>query len=156
MTPLRLSAGFKPGWATSKEFTLYMQPVQDLTVEDRISRTQYQYTMEDADGNELSAWAPKLVDKLTALPQLHDVASDQQDRGLQETITIDRDTASRLGILPQVIDDTCTTHLANDSIHDFHATESVSRGPRSGPDVPAEPDALNRFLCIRPTARKFR
>jgi multidrug efflux pump len=89
-----------------KGITLYMQPVQDLTVEDRISRTQYQYTMEDADGNELSAWAPKLVDKLTALPQLHDVASDQQDRGLQETITIDRDTASRLGILPQVIDDT--------------------------------------------------
>ena len=89
-----------------KGITLYMQPVQDLTVEDRISRTQYQYTMEDSDGNELSAWAPKLVDKLTALPQLHDVASDQQDRGLQETITIDRDTASRLGILPQVIDDT--------------------------------------------------
>ena len=89
-----------------KGITLYMQPVQDLTVEDRISRTQYQYTMEDSDGNELSAWAPKLVDKLTALPQLRDVASDQQDRGLQETITIDRDTASRLGILPQVIDDT--------------------------------------------------
>src|SRR6266550_2446928 len=89
-----------------KGITLYMQPVQDLTVEDRISRTQYQYTMEDSDGNELSAWAPKLVDKLTALPQLHDVARDQQDRGLQETITIDRDTASRLGILPQVIDDT--------------------------------------------------
>ena len=89
-----------------KGITLYMQPVQDLTVEDRISRTQYQYTMEDSDGNELSAWAPKLVDKLTALPQLHDVASDQQDRGLQETITIDRDTASGLGILPQVIDDT--------------------------------------------------
>jgi len=58
-----------------KGITLYMQPVQDLTVEDRISRTQYQYTMEDSDGNELSAWAPKLVDKLTALPQLRDVAS---------------------------------------------------------------------------------
>ena len=89
-----------------KGITLYMQPVQDLTVEDRISRTQFQYTMEDADAQELSVWAPKLLDKLTALPQLHDVASDQQDRGLQETIAIDRDTASRLGILPQVIDDT--------------------------------------------------
>jgi multidrug efflux pump len=89
-----------------KGITLYMQPVQDLTVEDRISRTQFQYSMEDADGKELSDWAPKLVDKLTALPQLRDVASDQQDRGLQETITIDRDTASRLGILPQTIDDT--------------------------------------------------
>ena len=89
-----------------KGITLYMQPVQDLTVEDRISRTQYQYSMEDADGKELSIWAPKLVDKLAALPQLRDVASDQQDRGLQTTIAIDRDTASRLGILPQTIDDT--------------------------------------------------
>jgi multidrug efflux pump len=89
-----------------KGITLYMQPVQDLTVEDRISRTQYQYTMEDADGKELSDWGPKLIDKLTALPQLRDVASDQQDRGLQATISIDRDTASRLGILPQTIDDT--------------------------------------------------
>ncbi|MBZ5698457.1 MAG: multidrug efflux RND transporter permease subunit [Acidobacteriia bacterium] len=89
-----------------KGITLYLQPVQDLTVEDRISRTQFQYTMEDADGKELADWAPKLADKLNALPQLRDVASDQQDRGLQETITIDRDTASRLGILPQTIDDT--------------------------------------------------
>jgi multidrug efflux pump len=89
-----------------KGITLYMQPVQDLTVEDRISRTQFQYTMEDADGKELSDWAPKLMDKLNALPQLRDVASDQQDRGLQATIAIDRDTASRLGILPQTIDDT--------------------------------------------------
>src|SRR6202171_424274 len=89
-----------------KGITLYMQPVQDLTVEDRISRTQFQYTMEDADGKELSDWGPRLVDKLTALPQLRDVASDQQDRGLQATISIDRDTASRLGIAPQLIDDT--------------------------------------------------
>jgi multidrug efflux pump len=85
---------------------LYMQPVQDLTVEDRISRTQYQYTMEDADGQELSVWAPKLIDKLRSLPQLTDVASDQQERGMQASLTIDRDTASRLGILPQTIDDT--------------------------------------------------
>src|SRR5260221_13850473 len=89
-----------------KGITLFMQPVQDLTVEDRISRTQFQYTMEDADGKELSDWAPKLLATLTALPQLRDVASDQQDRGLQATIAIDRDTASRLGILPQTIDDT--------------------------------------------------
>ena len=85
---------------------LYMQPVQDLTVEDRISRTQYQYTMEDADGQELSVWAPKLMDKLRNLSQLTDVASDQQERGMQASLTIDRDTASRLGILPQTIDDT--------------------------------------------------
>ena len=89
-----------------KGINLYMQPVQDLTVEDRISRTQYQYTMEDADGQELAQWSPKLVDKLRNLSQLTDVASDQQERGMQATLTIDRDTASRLGILPQTIDDT--------------------------------------------------
>jgi multidrug efflux pump len=86
--------------------TLYLQPVQDLTVEDRISRTQFQYTMEDANAQELEEWAPKLMDRLRNLPQLTDVASDQQERGMQATLTIDRDTASRLGILPQAIDDT--------------------------------------------------
>ena len=92
--------------ADVKGIALYLQPVQDLTVEDRISRTQYQYTMEDADGNELAQWAPKLIDKLRNLSQLTDVASDQQERGMQASLTIDRDTASRLGILPQTIDDT--------------------------------------------------
>jgi multidrug efflux pump len=85
---------------------LYMQPVQDLTVEDRVSRTQYQYSIEDADGNELALWAPKLVEKLKSLPQLRDVATDQQDQGLEANLVIDRDTAARLGILPQAIDDT--------------------------------------------------
>jgi len=85
---------------------LYMQPVQDLTVENRVSRTQYQYTLEDADARELSDWAPRLLERLRALPELRDVASDQQDRGLQAALVIDRDTASRLGVLPQVIDDT--------------------------------------------------
>ena len=89
-----------------KGITLYLQPVQDLTVEDRISRTQFQYTMEDADARELAEWAPKLIDKLRDLPQLTDVASDQQELGTQASLVIDRDTASRLGILPQVIDDT--------------------------------------------------
>jgi multidrug efflux pump len=86
--------------------TLYMQPVQDLTVENRVSRTQYQYSLEDADARELGEWAPRLVERLKALPELRDVASDQQDRGLGAALVIDRDTASRLGILPQAIDNT--------------------------------------------------
>jgi multidrug efflux pump len=86
--------------------TLYMQPVQDLTVEDRVSRTQFQYTVEDADVQELNSWAPKLVSKLQTAPELRDVASDQLNGGLQADLVIDRDTASRLGILPQAIDDT--------------------------------------------------
>jgi multidrug efflux pump len=86
--------------------SLYMQPVQDLTIETRVSRTQYQFTMEDADPKNLSIWTPKLVDALNQLPQLRDVTSDLQDQGLQATLTIDRNNASRLGITPAIIDNT--------------------------------------------------
>jgi multidrug efflux pump len=86
--------------------TLYMQPVQDLTVEDRVSRTQFQYSIEDADAQELSQWTTKLVEKLKTLPELRDVATDELNDGLKTNITIDRDTASRLGIFPQAIDNT--------------------------------------------------
>jgi multidrug efflux pump len=86
--------------------SLYMQPVQDLTIESRVSRTQYQFTMEDADPQQLSTWVPKLVDKLNQLPQLRDVTSDLQDNGLQAALVIDRNTASRLGITPATIDNT--------------------------------------------------
>jgi multidrug efflux pump len=86
--------------------TLYMQPVQDLTIEDRVSRTQFQYSLEDANAQELSQWVPRLLDKLRSRPELRDVASDMQTGGLKETLDIDRSTASRLGITPQNIDDT--------------------------------------------------
>jgi multidrug efflux pump len=83
---------------------LYMQPIQDLTVEDRVSRTQYQYTLSAADGKLLSEWVPRLVERLSQLPQLTDVASDLQDQGLQAYVDIDRDSAGRLGITPMAID----------------------------------------------------
>ncbi len=85
--------------------TLFMQPVQDLTVEDRVSRTQFQYSLEDPDPKELGIWVPRFVEKLQSLPELRDVASDQQNEGLQVRLVIDRDTASRLGITLQSIDD---------------------------------------------------
>ncbi len=95
----------QPELAEIHGITLFMQPVQDLTVETRVSRTQYQYSLEDPDPRELSEWAPKLVAKLQSLPELRDVASDQQTEGLQARVVIDRDTASRLGITPQMLDD---------------------------------------------------
>lgn len=95
-----------PKFASVKGIKLFMQPVQDLTVEDRVSRTEFQYSIEDADGRELSEWAPRLVAKLESLPQLRDVASDQLSSGLEASLDINRDTASRLGITPQTIDDT--------------------------------------------------
>jgi multidrug efflux pump len=96
----------QPGLEKIDGITLYMQPVQDLTVEDRVSRTQFQYSIEDADAQELSQWTPKLVDKLRQSKALRDVATDELNGGLRTTLTIDRDTASRLGIFPQAIDNT--------------------------------------------------
>ena len=85
---------------------LYMSPVQNITVDDRVSRTQYQYTLEDPDVNELNVWAGKLVDAMKKVPQLADVATDQQTGGLAVSLMIDRVTASRLGIAPDTIDNT--------------------------------------------------
>src|SRR3989475_1930887 len=96
----------QPQLARVDGITLFMQPVQDLTVEDRVSRTQFQYSLEDADTRELATWVPRFMQKLEALPMLRDVANDQQDQGLQTRLVIDRATASRLGISPQTLDNT--------------------------------------------------
>jgi multidrug efflux pump subunit AcrB len=87
-------------------FRLYMQPSQDITVGGRLSRTLYQYTLQDADPAELNEWAPKLLDKLRTQSILRDVTSDQQIAGTTATLTIDRDAAARFGIQPSQIDDT--------------------------------------------------
>jgi multidrug efflux pump len=96
----------QPGLATLTGITLYMQPVQDLSVDDRVSRTQYQYTLEDPSAAELNSYAPKMLAELQKLPELSDVASDQQTQGVQAKLVFDRPTASRLGITPTAIDDT--------------------------------------------------
>ena len=85
---------------------LYMQPVQDITVDDRVSRTEYQYTLEDPDTDELNEWTAKFVAQLKKLPELEDVATDQQTDGRAVSLMIDRVTASRLGIAPTTIDNT--------------------------------------------------
>ncbi|MGH8505047.1 MAG: efflux RND transporter permease subunit, partial [Stenotrophobium sp.] len=98
MTRLQQAAAQVPG------IKLYLQPVQDLTIEDRVSRTQYQFTVEDSDPDVLAQWVPKLVTALSRQPQLAGVASDLQQQGLAIYIQIDRDTAGRLGITPAAID----------------------------------------------------
>ena len=107
----KISAGdvirrIQPRLAGVAGITLFMQPVQDLTVEDRVSRTQFQYTLEDPNADELNAFSPKMVAKLKELPQLSDVATDQQVQGLRAKLVFDRDTAARLGITPATIDQT--------------------------------------------------
>jgi len=96
----------QPKLAAVSGIMLYMQPVQDLTVDDRVSRTQYQYTLEDPNADELNTWAPQLLAKLKALPELADVASDQQNSGLRASLVLDRNTASRLGLTTSTIDNT--------------------------------------------------
>ncbi|MGA8069422.1 MAG: efflux RND transporter permease subunit [Terriglobales bacterium] len=85
---------------------LFMQPVQNITVDDRVSRTQYQFTLEDPDANELNDWTNRFVERLKQLPELEDVATDQQTGGLAVALVIDRVTASRFGIAPTTIDNT--------------------------------------------------
>jgi multidrug efflux pump len=96
----------KPKLEQIQGIQLFMEPVQNITVDDRISRTQYQYTLEDSDANELNEWSERFVARLSQLPELANVATDQQLGGLAVYLKIDRITASRLGIAPSTIDNT--------------------------------------------------
>jgi multidrug efflux pump len=96
----------QPELARVPGITLFMQPVQDITVDDRVSRTQFQYTLEDPNADELNNFAPKMLAELEKLPELRDVASDQEVGGLRAKVVFDRETAMRLGITPSAIDQT--------------------------------------------------
>jgi hydrophobe/amphiphile efflux-1 (HAE1) family protein len=96
----------RPQLAKVEGAALFLQVAQDINVGGRLARTQYQYTLQDADLDELDQWAPKLLAKLKTVPELRDVATDQQTGGATLTLTIDRDQAARFGIQPQLIDDT--------------------------------------------------
>src|ERR1041385_2965591 len=98
----RLRAATEPVHGSS----LFMQAAQDVQIDSRVSRTQYQYTLQDADSAELAEWAPQLLARLRTQPALADVASDQQSGGVQVNVQVDRENASRLNVTPQAIDDT--------------------------------------------------
>jgi multidrug efflux pump len=121
--------------------TLFMQPVQDLTVGDRVSRTQFQYSLEDVNPRELATWVPKFVAKLKTLPELRDVATDQLNDGLLVSLAIDRDTASRLGILPADIDNTLYDAFGQRQVstiytqlNQYHVVMEVDPGFQQNPD----------------------
>jgi len=123
--------------------TLYMQPVQDLTVDTRVSRTQYHYSLEDPDIDELNTFAPRLVEGLRTRPELRDVSSDQQDRGLRVLVTIDRSTASRLGITPQLIDDSLYDAFGQRQISTIFTQLNQYRVVLNvKPDFQQDPDSL--------------
>jgi len=136
----------QPRLAAVPGITLYMQPVQDLTVENRVSRTQYQFSLEDPDPKELDDAATALVARLRKEPKLRDVASDQQNDGLRATLAIDRATAGRLGVTPQMIDDVLYDAFGQRQVstmftqlNQYHVVLSVA--PQFGRD----PQALDRL-----------
>ena len=145
--------------------SLFMQAAQDLQIDARVSRTQYQYILQDADAGELAEWTPKLVQKLGQLPQLSDVASDQQSNGLQLNVDVDREKASRLNVLTQAIDDTLydafgqrQVSIIFTQLNQFRVILEVEPNFRSSPDVldkiyvkssSGQPVPLSAFATMR-------
>ncbi len=125
---------------------LFMEPVQNITVDDRVSRTQYQYTLEDPDANELSDWTNRFVDRLKQLPELEDVATDQQTGGLAVSLVIDRVTASRLGIAPTTIDNTLYDAFGQRQISTMYTQVNQYHVVlESQPQFQLDPDKLNHI-----------
>jgi hydrophobe/amphiphile efflux-1 (HAE1) family protein len=131
--------------------TLYLQAAQDLNVGGRLARTQYQYTLQDADLNELNQWAPKLLGELQKLPQLRDVASDQQTNGTMLSVNIDRDQAARFGIQPSIIDQTLYYAFGQSQItqyftqlNSYHVVLEIT------PGLQTDPNTLNKIYVKSP------
>ncbi len=142
-------ARLQPKLALASGITVYLQAVQDLQIDSRQSRTQFQYTLEDADAAELRAWAPRVLEELGKLPELTDVAGDQQSGGLQMSLTIDRDTAARLGVAPQAIDDTLYDAFGQRQISTIFTQLNLYRVILEiKPELAESPDAL-RLIHVR-------
>ncbi|HLH51301.1 MAG TPA: efflux RND transporter permease subunit, partial [Roseiarcus sp.] len=130
---------------------LFLQSSQDIRIGGRFTRTQYQYTLQDADLNELNHWAPRMLQKLSKVPQLKDVASDQQTNGLQLDVTIDRDTAARLGLQPQVIDDTLYDAFGQRQVATLFTQLNQYRVVLEvKPDMQQDPAAIGRLYVRSP------
>jgi multidrug efflux pump len=125
---------------------LYMEPVQDITVDDRVSRTQYQYALEDPDASELADWTNRFVQRLKQLPELEDVATDQQPGGLALSLVIDRVTASRLGIAPTTIDNTLYDAFGQRQINTMYTQVNQYHVVlEAEPQFQKDPNKLNRI-----------
>jgi HAE1 family hydrophobic/amphiphilic exporter-1 len=131
---------------------LFMQAAQDVRLGGRATRTQFEYTLQDANLAELNEWAPKILDKMKTLPQLRDVATDQQTQGTTLTLTIDRDTASRFGIQPQLIDDTLYDAFGQRQVtqyftqlNSYHVILEIL------PELQGDLDTLNKIYIKSPT-----
>ena len=126
---------------------LFMQPVQNITVDDRVSRTQYQYTLEDPDANELNDWTNRFVERLKKLTELEDIATDQQTGGLAVSLVIDRVTASRFGIAPSTIDNTLYDAFGQRQINTMYTQVNQYHVVlESQPQFQMDPNKLNHLF----------
>jgi hydrophobe/amphiphile efflux-1 (HAE1) family protein len=142
----------RPKLAKVEGAALFLQVAQDINVGGRPARTQYQYTLQDADLDELDEWAPKLFAKLKTLPELRDVATDQQTGGATLTLTIDRDQAARFGIQPQLIDDTLYDAFGQRQITQyFTQINSYLVVLEVSPELQNRPSALDTIYITSPT-----
>ena len=131
---------------------LFMQAAQDVRVGSHSTRTQFQYTLESTDSRELNTWAPKLLDKLKTLPELRDVATDQQAAGTTLTVDINRDQASRYGLTPQAIDDTLYDAFGQRQIAQYFTQQnSYHVILEASPEIQSDPNSLNKIYIRSPT-----
>src|SRR5580704_8870765 len=149
-------ARLRPKLAQVPGMRVYMQAAQDVTVGARASKTQFQYTLQDANFDELNAWSVKILDKLKSLPELRDVATDQQSSGTTLTLKIDRDMASRYGIQPQLIDDTLYDAFGQrqvtqyfTQVNTYYVIEELL------PDLLGDPASLDKNYIRSPTSNQM-
>jgi hydrophobe/amphiphile efflux-1 (HAE1) family protein len=150
-TATQIIRRLQPRLAQVQGIALFLQPAQDINVGGRISRTLFQYTLQDADLDEINQWAPKILAKLKTLPELTGVTTDQQTGGATLTVTIDRDQAARFGIQPQLIDDTLYDAFSERQVTQyFSQVNSYHVIMETLPDFQSSPSALNRIFIKSP------
>ena len=149
-------ARLRPKLAQVPGMQVYLQAAQDVTVGARFAKTQFQYTLQDANFDELNAWSAKILDKLKSLPELRDVATDQQNSGTTLTLKIDRDMASRYGIQPQLIDDTLYDAFGQrqvtqyfTQVNTYYVIEELL------PDLLGDPATLDKIYIRSPTSNQM-
>ena len=148
----QIIARLRPEFDKVQGARAFLQAAQDVRLGGRATRTQFEYTLQDSDLGELNSWAPKILAKLKTLPELRDVATDQQTEGTTLTLTIDRDTASRYGIQPQLIDDTLNDAFGQrqvaqyfTQVNSYHVVMEIL------PELQGQLDSLNKIYIKSPT-----
>ena len=150
-TALEVIARLRPQLAKVQGANLFLQPSQDITVGGKISRGQFQYTLQDANLDELNTWAPRMLAKLKTLPGLADVSTDQQGNAPQLRVTINRDAAARFGIQPQAIDDTLDDAFGQRQVGQyFTQTNSYFIVLEALPDLQRSPSGLDNIYVKAP------